>query len=69
MDLFGGTFSRKKNAQFEESVRRAVHEGKWKRAVALWKESIRLAREKIQAKSTEERYLSSVLAITVSNDY
>ena len=55
-DLFGGTFSRKKNAHFEESVRKAVQEGKWKRAVTLWKESVRLAREKIQARSTEEGY-------------
>ncbi|EKM51611.1 uncharacterized protein PHACADRAFT_261856 [Phanerochaete carnosa HHB-10118-sp] len=54
-DLFGGTFSRKKNAHFEESVRKAVHEGKWKRAVVLWKESIRLARDRIQAKASEER--------------
>lgn len=57
LDLFGGTFSRKKNAHFEESVRKAVHEGKWKRAVALWKESIKLARGKIQARNAEERYI------------
>lgn len=54
LDLFGGTFSRKKNAHFEESVRKAVHEGKWKRAVALWKETIRLARDRIQAKASVE---------------
>jgi midasin len=59
-DLFSGTFSRKKNAHFEESVRKAVQEGKWKRAIALWKESIRLARERIQAKVAEERYSHSV---------
>lgn len=56
-DLFGGTFSRKKNANFEETVRRAVQESKWKRAVALWKESIKLARDRIQAKAAEERYV------------
>lgn len=56
-DLFGGTFSRKKNAHFEESVRKAVHEGKWKRAVALWKESIRLARDRIQAKTSAVAYV------------
>lgn len=55
LDLFGGTFSRKKNAHFEESVRKAVQEGKWKRTVALWKESTRLARERIQAKLAEDR--------------
>ncbi|GJE88492.1 midasin [Phanerochaete sordida] len=53
-DLFGGTFSRKKNAHFEESVRKAVHEGKWKRAVTLWKESVRLARDRIQAKASAD---------------
>ena len=53
LDLFGGTFSRKKNAHFEESVRKAVQEGKWKRVVALWKEAVKLARERIQAKAGE----------------
>ncbi|GLB38607.1 putative P-loop containing nucleoside triphosphate hydrolase protein [Lyophyllum shimeji] len=55
LDLFGGTFSRRKNEKFEGEVRRAVGEGKWKRAVGLWKESARLARERIQAKGTAER--------------
>lgn len=50
LDLFSKTFSRKKNEKFEGEVRKAVLEGKWKRAVALWKESTRLARERIKAK-------------------
>ncbi|KAJ6585296.1 midasin nuclear AAA ATPase [Mycena capillaripes] len=50
LELFGGTFSRRKNEKFEAEVRKAVGEGKWKRAVGLWKESTRLARERIQAK-------------------
>lgn len=54
LELFGGTFSRRKNAKFEESVRKAVGEAKWKRAVGLWKESARLARSRIQAKQNEE---------------
>lgn len=54
LELFGGTFSRRKNAKFEESVRKAVGEGKWKRAVGLWKESSRLARDRIKARQTEE---------------
>ncbi|THH00190.1 hypothetical protein EW026_g2319 [Hermanssonia centrifuga] len=54
LDLFGGTFSRKKNAHFEESIRKAVQEGKWKRAVILWLESVRLARERIQARLADE---------------
>ncbi|KAG5638685.1 hypothetical protein H0H81_011065 [Sphagnurus paluster] len=56
LDLFGGTFSRRKNEKFEVEVRKAVAEGKWKRVVGLWKESGRLARERIQAKSAEKRH-------------
>jgi midasin len=51
--LFGATFSRKKNAKFEESIRKAVLEWKWKRAVALWLEAIRLAKDRLRAKSRE----------------
>ncbi|OBZ68834.1 Midasin [Grifola frondosa] len=54
LELFGGTFSRKKNAHFEESVRRAVREGKWKRATGLWLESVRLAKERIRAHGTQD---------------
>ncbi|KAG6866182.1 hypothetical protein C0991_007732 [Blastosporella zonata] len=54
LDLFGGTFSRRKNEKFEVEVRKAVAEGKWKRAVGLWKESSRLARDRIQAKGVSE---------------
>ncbi|OCH90921.1 midasin [Obba rivulosa] len=54
LELFGRTFSRKKNAKFEESVRKAVQEGKWKRAAGLWLESAKLAKDKMRAKITEE---------------
>jgi len=54
LELFGGTFSRRKNAKFEESVRKAVGEGKWKRVVGLWKESTRLAKERIMVRQNEE---------------
>jgi midasin len=54
LELFGKTFSRRKNAKFEESVRKAVLESKWKRAVGLWKESVRLAKERILAKQNEQ---------------
>ena len=59
LTLFGGTFSRKRNAKFDESVRKAVMESKWKRAVALWIEAVRMAKERIQAKAAED--LSYVL--------
>ncbi|KAI0328990.1 midasin [Cubamyces sp. BRFM 1775] len=54
LDLFGGTFSRKKNAHFEESVRKAVQERKWKRAAGLWLEATKMAKGRIQAKQAEE---------------
>ena len=55
--LFGTTFSRKKNEKFETEVRKAVNELKWKRAVGLWKESVRLAVERIQVKEAEQEKL------------
>ncbi|KAF9464151.1 midasin nuclear AAA ATPase [Collybia nuda] len=60
LDLFGGTFSRRKNEKFETEVRKAVAEGKWKRAVGLWKESSRLAKERIQLKKNEESRAEAV---------
>lgn len=54
LELFGGTFSRKKNAHFEESVRKAVQERKWKRAAGLWLEAVRLAKDRIKAKQAED---------------
>ncbi|KAI9068715.1 midasin [Trametes sanguinea] len=54
LDLFGATFSRKKNAHFEESVRKAVQERKWKRAAGLWLEATKMAKNRIQAKQAEE---------------
>jgi len=50
-ELFGATFSRKKNEKFEASIRKAVNEGKWKRVVGLWKESVRMAQERFKAKN------------------
>ncbi|KAG2155783.1 uncharacterized protein EDB93DRAFT_1101572 [Suillus bovinus] len=49
-DLFGRTFSRKRNAGFEDGLRKAVREGRWKRAVGMWKESGKMARERIRGK-------------------
>ena len=54
-ELFGATFSRKKNEKFETSIRKAVNEGKWKRVVGLWKESVRLAQERFGAKRQENQ--------------
>ena len=54
VELFGNTFSRKKNVKFEESLRKAVQEGKWRRAVVLWRESVRLAKERIESKFSED---------------
>ncbi|KXN88102.1 Midasin [Leucoagaricus sp. SymC.cos] len=54
LELFGATFSRKKNEKFETEVRKAMNEARWKRVVGLWRESGRLARERLAAKETEE---------------
>ncbi|EIN12894.1 P-loop containing nucleoside triphosphate hydrolase protein [Punctularia strigosozonata HHB-11173 SS5] len=53
LELFGATFSRKRNEKFEESVRKALGEGKWKRTVALWGEAVRLARDQIEKRRKE----------------
>uniref|UniRef100_D8PXL7 Midasin n=1 Tax=Schizophyllum commune (strain H4-8 / FGSC 9210) TaxID=578458 RepID=D8PXL7_SCHCM len=55
IELFGATFSRKKNEKFETEVRRAVAEGRWKRAAGLWKESVRLARDRIRKRREDEQ--------------
>ena len=61
LELFGATFSRRKNEKFEVEVRKAVNEAKWKRAVGLWKESTRLAQERIRLKREQEnRYVYSI---------
>ena len=49
-EIFAATFSREKNLKFEEAVRTAISAGKWKRAVALWKECVKRARDRIQGK-------------------
>ena len=51
--LFSRTFSRRKNEKFEEAVGKAVREGKWKRAVGLWREAGKLARERIGGREQE----------------
>lgn len=53
--LFALTFSRKKNAKFEQAVRSAVSDSKWKKVVGLWTECVRLALEKIQARDQAEK--------------
>lgn len=53
VNLFVATFSRRKNERFESEVRKAVNDCKWKRVVGLWKESVRLAVERIQEKSLQ----------------
>ncbi|KAI9443340.1 midasin [Lactarius indigo] len=54
LDLFRSTFSQKKNLKFQESAWKAVKEGKWKRAAGLWRESVRLAKDKIQERLGED---------------
>ncbi|KAH9179366.1 midasin [Lactarius sanguifluus] len=54
LDLFRSTFSQKKNLKFQESTWKAVKEGKWKRAAGLWRESVRLAKDKIRERLGED---------------
>ncbi|KAJ3798746.1 P-loop containing nucleoside triphosphate hydrolase protein [Lentinula aff. detonsa] len=54
LDLFGETFSRRKNEKFEADVRKSVAQGKWKRAVGLWKESVKLAKDRIMKQQNNE---------------
>ncbi|KAF7294417.1 Midasin [Mycena kentingensis (nom. inval.)] len=58
-DLFGATFSRKKNATYEEGVRKAVLEGNWKRAVALWKGGVKSAKENFAKQAKESMFESN----------
>jgi midasin len=51
--LFGDTFSRKRNEKFEEGIRKALGEGKWKRVVVWWGEAVRLAKEQIAQRRKE----------------
>jgi midasin len=53
IELFGRSFSRKKNVRFEEAARKAVAETNWKRACVLWKEAAKMARERFRAKTQE----------------
>ena len=54
MRLFGTTLSSKKNSKFQESVRKAVLEARWKRAVALWTEAIKIAKEKLRTRTVDK---------------
>jgi midasin len=53
LELFSATFSRRKNSVFEESLRKSVLEGRWKRAVGIWREAARLAKERLRARRDE----------------
>ncbi|KAJ3856471.1 midasin nuclear AAA ATPase [Lentinula lateritia] len=54
LDLFGETFSRRRNERFEAEVRKSVAQGKWKRAVGLWRESVKLAKDRIMKKQSSD---------------
>ncbi|KIL67963.1 hypothetical protein M378DRAFT_992686 [Amanita muscaria Koide BX008] len=52
-ELFGGSFSRKKNEKFEGEVRKAARDARWARLVGLWRESGRLALDRIRRKDKD----------------
>ena len=51
LDLLSRMFSRKRNTKFDRSVRKAVQEG---RSVALWLEAAKMAKDRIQAKASDD---------------
>ncbi|EJT98719.1 P-loop containing nucleoside triphosphate hydrolase protein [Dacryopinax primogenitus] len=53
MDIFSSTFSRKRNSDFVDSVRKAFFQGRWLRLCSLWRESARLALERVSRKEAE----------------
>lgn len=66
-ELFGGSFSRKKNEKFEGEVRRAIRESRWSRVVGLWRESGRLAMERIRKKNEDTGYVPVICTSTISD--
>ncbi|KAJ7717676.1 midasin nuclear AAA ATPase [Mycena metata] len=64
LQLFGGTFSRRKNEKFEAEVRKAVGEGRWKRAVEAWRKSTQLAKQQIQAKGKGDELMPARMGET-----
>ncbi|KZT60094.1 P-loop containing nucleoside triphosphate hydrolase protein [Calocera cornea HHB12733] len=53
--LFANTFSRKKNSAFVDSVRRAFVQGRWLRLCGLWRESSKLALERLSKRTVDEQ--------------
>lgn len=53
VELFGRSFSAKKNVKFVEATRKAVGDANWKRTCALWKEAVKMAKERIKAHQAE----------------
>ncbi|CAE6347638.1 unnamed protein product [Rhizoctonia solani] len=54
-ELFGETFSRKKNKSFEDAVRSAYVGGKWARVVKMWREAGKMAGVDSTREQTEGR--------------
>ena len=52
-ELFSATFSRRKNEKFEGEVRKAIRGARWGRVAGLWRESGRLALDRIKNKKEE----------------
>jgi midasin len=46
IELFDTTFSRKKNTKFQDMLRKAMLERKWKKVVVLWRQALELVAEK-----------------------
>ncbi len=48
--LFESTFSSKRNQKYMQTIGKAISKGHWLRALTLWKEALRMVREKVELK-------------------
>lgn len=54
VDLFQETFSSRRNARFLQAERKALQSEKWSRLYSTWKESVRLALEKLTREKAKD---------------
>ena len=52
--LFENTFSSKRNQEYLQNIGRAVSKGRWSRALRLWKEALRMARDNFKLSCSAE---------------
>jgi midasin len=48
ISLFNGTFNARRNVEFDQAIRKAIQDTKWKRAVMMWRDAIAKAVSRIR---------------------